>query len=144
VNVVAYDPRALWRQAADELAVEPNLTAALALQPEDGTAEGRLAATLTRRPGRGSARGHRPAAAALRSASAQITSGPVDPLSGVCFYLFVIHTATAGERSFINRDLLRSPNFMAGTVLMFFIGGILSGTLALLPTMLQSLMNYPS
>jgi len=80
----------------------------------------------------------------LRSASAQITSGPVDPLSGVCFYLFVIHTATAGERSFINRDLLRSPNFMAGTVLMFFIGGILSGTLALLPTMLQSLMNYPS
>jgi MFS transporter, DHA2 family, multidrug resistance protein len=32
---------------------------------------------------------------------------------------------------------------MAGTVLMFFIGGILSGTLALLPTMLQSLMNYP-
>ncbi len=33
---------------------------------------------------------------------------------------------------------------MAGTVLMFFIGGILSGTLALLPTMLQSLMNYPS
>jgi len=28
-------------------------------------------------------------------------------------------------------------------VLMFFVGGILSGTLALLPTMLQSLMNYP-
>ena len=26
---------------------------------------------------------------------------------------------------------------------MFFVGGILSGTLALLPTMLQSLMNYP-
>jgi MFS transporter, DHA2 family, multidrug resistance protein len=32
---------------------------------------------------------------------------------------------------------------MAGTVLMFFVGGVLSGTLALLPTMLQSLMNYP-
>ena len=32
---------------------------------------------------------------------------------------------------------------MAGTVLMFFVGGILSGTLALLPTMLQALMNYP-
>src|SRR5229473_21227 len=64
-------------------------------------------------------------------------------VSGVCFYLFIVHTATASERSFINRDLLKSPNFMAGTVLMFFIGGILSGTLALLPTMLQSLMNYP-
>jgi DHA2 family multidrug resistance protein len=64
-------------------------------------------------------------------------------VSGICFYLFIIHTATAGDRSFINLDLLKSPNFMAGTVLMFFVGGILSGTLALLPTMLQSLMNYP-
>jgi DHA2 family multidrug resistance protein len=64
-------------------------------------------------------------------------------VSAVGFYLFMVHTATARDRSFINLDLLRSPNFMAGTVLMFFVGGILSGTLALLPTMLQSLMNYP-
>jgi DHA2 family multidrug resistance protein len=64
-------------------------------------------------------------------------------VSGVAFYLFVVHTATAGERSFLNRDLLKSPNFAAGTILMFFVGGILSGTLALLPTMLQSLMGYP-
>jgi len=64
-------------------------------------------------------------------------------VSGVCFYLFIVHTATASDRSFINLDLLKSPNFMAGTLLMFFVGGILSGTLALLPTMLQSLMNYP-
>jgi DHA2 family multidrug resistance protein len=64
-------------------------------------------------------------------------------ISGVGLYLFIVHTATAGGPSFINLDLLKSPNFMAGTVLMFFVGGILSGTLALLPTMLQSLMNYP-
>jgi MFS transporter, DHA2 family, multidrug resistance protein len=64
-------------------------------------------------------------------------------IAGVAFYLFVVHTTTAGERSFLNRDLLKSPNFAAGTILMFFVGGILSGTLALLPTMLQSLMNYP-
>jgi DHA2 family multidrug resistance protein len=64
-------------------------------------------------------------------------------VSGVFFYLFIVHTATARDRSFINLDLLKSPNFMAGTALMFFVGGILSGTLALLPTMLQSLMNYP-
>src|SRR6201994_3499204 len=64
-------------------------------------------------------------------------------VSGVFFYLFIVHTATARDRSFINLALLKSPNFMAGTVLMFFVGGILSGTLALLPTMLQSLMNYP-
>jgi MFS transporter, DHA2 family, multidrug resistance protein len=64
-------------------------------------------------------------------------------VSGVAFYLFVVHTATAGERSFLNRELLKSPNFAAGTILMFFVGGILSGTLALVPTMLQSLMGYP-
>jgi DHA2 family multidrug resistance protein len=64
-------------------------------------------------------------------------------ISGISFYLFLVHTATASDRSFINLDLLKSPNFMAGTMLMFFVGGILSGTLALLPTMLQSLMNYP-
>ncbi len=64
-------------------------------------------------------------------------------IAGVAFYLFVVHTTTAGERSFLNRDLLKSPNFAAGTILMFFVGGILSGTLALLPTMLQSLMGYP-
>ena len=64
-------------------------------------------------------------------------------VSGVAFYLFIVHTMTATDRSFLNRALLKSPNFVAGTVLMFFIGGILSGTLALLPTMLQALLNYP-
>ena len=64
-------------------------------------------------------------------------------VAGVALYLFIVHTATATDRSFLNRALLKSPNFIAATVLMFFIGGILSGTLALLPTMLQALMNYP-
>ncbi len=64
-------------------------------------------------------------------------------VSAVAFYLFIVHTATATDRSFLNRDLLKSPNFVTGTVLMFLIGGILSGTLALIPTMLQHLLNYP-
>jgi MFS transporter, DHA2 family, multidrug resistance protein len=64
-------------------------------------------------------------------------------VAGVAGYLFVVHTATAGERSFLNRDLLKNANFAVGTILMFFVGGILSGTLALIPTMLQSLMDYP-
>jgi DHA2 family multidrug resistance protein len=59
------------------------------------------------------------------------------------FYLFAVHTATAASRSFISRDLLKNPNFASGTLLMFLIGGILSGSLALLPTMLQSLMQIP-
>jgi DHA2 family multidrug resistance protein len=54
-----------------------------------------------------------------------------------------VHTATTGERSFLNRGLLMSANFVAGTVLMFVVGLIMSGTMVLLPTMLQNLMNYP-
>jgi DHA2 family multidrug resistance protein len=64
-------------------------------------------------------------------------------VAAVAFYLLIIHMMTAEERSFLNRDLLRSPNFVTGTILMFLVGLIMNGTLALLPTMLQDLMNYP-
>ncbi len=64
-------------------------------------------------------------------------------LSGIGFYLLTVHTATAGDRSFLNRELLRNRSYVAGTLLMFLIGVILTGTSALLPTMMQSLMNYP-
>jgi hypothetical protein len=40
--------------------------------------------------------------------------------------------------------LLKSANFVAGTLLVFCAGLIMTGTLALLPTMLQNLMNYPA
>jgi DHA2 family multidrug resistance protein len=65
-------------------------------------------------------------------------------VAGLGFYLFTVHTATTDERSFLNRDLLKSANFVAGTLLMFCGGLIMTGTLALLPTMLQNLMNYPA
>jgi MFS transporter, DHA2 family, multidrug resistance protein len=65
-------------------------------------------------------------------------------VAGLGFYLFTVHTATTGERSFLNRGLLTSANFVAGTLLMFCAGLIQTGTLALLPTMLQTLMNYPA
>jgi len=65
-------------------------------------------------------------------------------VAGLGFYLFTVHTATTGERSFLNRGLLTSANFVAGTLLMFCGGLIQTGTLALLPTMLQTLMNYPA
>jgi DHA2 family multidrug resistance protein len=64
-------------------------------------------------------------------------------VAALSFYLFAVHTATTGERSFLNRTLLLSPNFIAGTMLMFVVGLIMTGTLALLPTMMQQLMNYP-
>ena len=65
-------------------------------------------------------------------------------VAGLGFYLFSVHTVTTDERSFLNRDLLKSANFVAGTVLMFCSGLIMTGTLALLPTMLQNLMNFPA
>ena len=45
---------------------------------------------------------------------------------------------------FSSARLLKSANFVAGTLLMFCGGLIMTGTLALLPTMLQNLMNYPA
>ena len=64
-------------------------------------------------------------------------------ISGLALYLFVVHTATATDRSFLNRDLLKDTNCIIGTVMMFLIGIPLYGTMTLLPTMLQDLMNYP-
>src|SRR5437588_688970 len=65
-------------------------------------------------------------------------------VAGLGVYLFTVHTVTTDERSFLNRDLLKSANFVAGTVLVFSAGLLQSGVLALLPTMLQNLMNYPA
>jgi DHA2 family multidrug resistance protein len=64
-------------------------------------------------------------------------------LCAVGFYLVAVHTATATDRSFLNRELLRNRSYVAGTLLMFLIGAILSATSALLPTMMQTLMDYP-
>jgi DHA2 family multidrug resistance protein len=73
----------------------------------------------------------------------QESTAAVATVAGLGFYLFTVHTVTTDERSFLNRDLLKSANFVAGTLLMFCGGLIMTGTLALLPTMLQNLMNYP-
>jgi MFS transporter, DHA2 family, multidrug resistance protein len=64
-------------------------------------------------------------------------------ISALGFYLLIVHTATTDERSFLSRELMKSPNFVAGSLLMFAVGIILSGTLALMPSMMQDLMNYP-
>jgi MFS transporter, DHA2 family, multidrug resistance protein len=64
-------------------------------------------------------------------------------VAAVALYLLVIHTMTATDRSFLNRELLKNAPFVAGTVLIFIIGVVMNGTLALMPLMLQQLMNYP-
>src|SRR5205807_3495615 len=64
-------------------------------------------------------------------------------IAALALYLFVVHTATATDRSFLNRELLKDKNCMIGTVLMFLIGMPLYCTMTLLPLLQQNLMNYP-
>ncbi len=64
---------------------------------------------------------------------------------GLCItglWVFLVHAATA-EHPFISLALFKDRNFVAGSMLMFLIGILLYGTLALLPPLLQDLMNYP-
>jgi DHA2 family multidrug resistance protein len=57
-------------------------------------------------------------------------------------YLFVVHTATA-KKPFIDLGLFSDRNFLFGSLFGFFLGVIIFSVLALLPTMLETLMGYP-
>jgi DHA2 family multidrug resistance protein len=72
--------------------------------------------------------------------SAEIVTEAI--LSGLGFYLFLAHTATA-QKSFVSPDLFKDRNFSTGLVAIFSLGIILYGSLALLSPFLQTLMNYP-
>lgn len=64
-------------------------------------------------------------------------------LAVISFAYFVVHTATAGSKSFFRYELLKDRNFATGTCFIFVIGAVMYATRALLPPMLQNLMNYP-
>jgi len=61
----------------------------------------------------------------------------------IAFYLFLIHTVTA-KQPFINPGLFKDRNFVVSNILIFVVGIILFATLALLPPMSQTLLNYPA
>jgi len=61
----------------------------------------------------------------------------------VAFAFFVAHTWTVRGASFLDRDLLRDRNFVTGMSFGFVVGMVLYGTMALLPTFLQGLMDFP-
>ena len=66
--------------------------------------------------------------------------------AGVCAlaaWLFVVHTFTA-ERPFLDPRMFRDRNLVAGLIVMFMMGIILLGTLALLSPFLQQLLGYPA
>ncbi len=61
----------------------------------------------------------------------------------LAFLFFSVHTWTSLGNSFLNKALLRDRNFVVGVMLAFIVGVILYATMALQPSLLQGLMNYP-
>ena len=61
----------------------------------------------------------------------------------LCAYLFVVHLLTTRRQPFISPALFKDANFLAGNLFIFIVGVVLFATLALLPPLLQGLMNYP-
>jgi DHA2 family multidrug resistance protein len=63
-------------------------------------------------------------------------------VAGVALILFVIHTFTA-ERPFIPIALFGDRNFVTAILIALSMGLLVFSVLALLPTMLESLLGYP-
>jgi DHA2 family multidrug resistance protein len=64
-------------------------------------------------------------------------------ISALALYLFVVHMLTTTKPSFISTALFKDRNFLTGNLFIFVVGVVLFATLALLPPLLQELMNYP-
>lgn len=63
-------------------------------------------------------------------------------ISGLAFYLLLVHTMTR-EKTFINLELFKDRNFTLGVILIFIMYIAFYSTLALMPSMIQSELNYP-
>jgi DHA2 family multidrug resistance protein len=63
--------------------------------------------------------------------------------AAVGFYWFIIHMLTTTEQRFVSPALFKDRNFLTGNVFIFLVGAVLYATLALLPPLLQDLLNYP-
>jgi DHA2 family multidrug resistance protein len=63
-------------------------------------------------------------------------------VAGIALYVFIVHMFTS-DRPFLNPRLFLDRNFVTSSLFISVVGVVLFGTLALLPPMLQSEMNYP-
>jgi DHA2 family multidrug resistance protein len=63
-------------------------------------------------------------------------------LAMVGFYVFVIHMLSS-EKPFVTPALFRDRNYVTANIFLFLMGIVLFATLALLPPLLQTKMNYP-
>ena len=64
-------------------------------------------------------------------------------VAGLGLYLFVVHMLTTSKPAFVSPALFKDRNFVTGNVFIFVVGVVLFATLALLPPLLQDLLNYP-
>jgi MFS transporter, DHA2 family, multidrug resistance protein len=64
-------------------------------------------------------------------------------IAATALYLFIVHTLTATRPPFVSASLFKDRNFLTGNVIIFIVGVVLFATLALLPPLLQDLLNYP-
>jgi len=64
-------------------------------------------------------------------------------VAAVSMYLFIVHVLTTRHAPFISLALFKDRNFLTGNLFIFIVGVVLFATLALLPPMLQGLLNYP-
>jgi DHA2 family multidrug resistance protein len=62
--------------------------------------------------------------------------------AGVAFYVFIVHSLTT-QHPFFERALMRDRSFMVASLMGLFVGLLLYSSMALLPTMLETLMGYP-
>jgi DHA2 family multidrug resistance protein len=60
----------------------------------------------------------------------------------IAFYLFMVHSMTA-KHPFFEGALLRDRSFVVASLMGLFVGLLLYSSMALLPTMLETLMGYP-
>lgn len=62
----------------------------------------------------------------------------------VAITYFIAHTAlTPEDKSFLDYRLLKNQNFVTGLLFIFIVGLVLYATRALVPTMLETLLDYP-
>jgi len=64
-------------------------------------------------------------------------------VAGLAFYLFIVHCLTSSE-PFLHPALFRDRNYVTGNVFVFVVGLVMFATLALLPTLLQTLLDHPA
>ncbi len=58
------------------------------------------------------------------------------------FHLFTVHVTTSG-RPIIHRSILADRNFVLAGLMIFFVGILMFAGMAVLPTLMQSLLGYP-